>query len=65
MCYISARKWRREASAIPSKDAGRQEGDASCTDGCVCFLIYANFPYFEKMKVGLSDHHAVCPPINS
>jgi hypothetical protein len=72
MCYISATKWRREASAIPSKHARHQESDASCTDGCVFFLlIYVSFFFkptfliFQKVKVGLSDHHVVCSPTNS
>jgi hypothetical protein len=36
-----------------------------CVDILNYFLAY--FPYIEKLKVGLYDHHAVCvppPPIN-
>jgi hypothetical protein len=29
---------------------------------CVSFL--SHFSYFEKVNVGLRDHHAVYPPIN-
>jgi hypothetical protein len=57
MCYISARKWRSEAFAVPSEDAvfilGHQESDASWS---VCFLIYLSlfkptFLILEKIKV--------------
>jgi hypothetical protein len=36
----------------------------------VVIIFLADFPYFEKIKVGLWDHHAICvsvyppPPIN-
>jgi hypothetical protein len=35
---------------------------------CYVIVFLAYFPYFEKIKLGLCDHHAVCvsvyPPIN-
>jgi hypothetical protein len=55
--------WEYSSAETLTKDPQpiRRESEVSLLDGTAYrFVLLAYFPYFEKIKVGLSDHHAVC-----